>query len=211
MVATEKSVRVRKTQERAEVTKTKLIDVALKEFSERGFDAVSVRQIEVLAGVQRNLVSYHFGNKEQLWKAAAAGVITKLQRYTAERDHLIEDLSPRERVAYRVRSYVRFASQHPELNRLMVQEGKQKSWRLQWIAEEFLTPGLLSFRESVQADLGLTEEDFVHWYYLFVSTGAVFTMEPEAQILFGVDATSDAFVERHAEMMVEFLVSRLLA
>lgn len=211
MAATEKSVRKRRTQERTEVTKNKLIEVALKEFSERGFDAVSVREIEVSAGVQRNLVSYHFGNKDGLWKAAAAGVITKLQKFTAERAELIEDLPPRERVAYRVRSYVRFASQHPELNRLMVQEGKQNSWRLQWIVEEFLKPRVLNFRESVQSDLGLTEEEFVHWYYLFVSTGAVFTMEPEAKILFGVDATSDEFVSRHADMMVEFLVSRLVA
>ena len=210
MVATQASVRVRKTQERTEVTKRKLIDVALKEFSERGFDAVSVREVEALAGVQRNLVSYHFGNKNELWKAAAGEVITKLQRFTAERAELIDDLPPRERVAYRVRSYVRFTSKHPELNRLMVQEGKQKSWRLQWIADEFLKPGVLSMRESVQVDLGLTEEEFVHWYYLFVSTGAVFTMEPEAQILFGIDSTSDDFVSRHADMMVEFLVSRLV-
>lgn len=208
MVAVEKSVRKRKTQERTEVTKNKLIDTALKEFSERGFDAVSVREIEILADVQRNLVSYHFGGKDELWKAAVESVITKLQKFTAERTELIEDLPPRERVAYRVRSYVRFTAQHPELNRLMVQEGKQKSWRLQWIAEEFLKPGVLGLRESVQSDLGLTEEEFVHWYYLFVSTGAVFTMEPEAQILFGVDAASDQFISRHADMMVEFLVSR---
>lgn len=210
MAAAQKTTSQRKTQERTEVTKTKLIEVALKEFSERGFDAVTVREIEVLAGVQRNLVSYHFGGKDELWKAAATDIITKLRGYTSERAELMRDLPPRERVAYSVRSYVRFASQHPQLSRLMVQEGKQKSWRLEWIADEFLKPGMLNFREFVTADLNLTDEEFVHWYYLFVSSGAVFTMEPEAEILFGVDVNTDEFVSRHADLMVEFLMSRLL-
>lgn len=209
MAIAQKSTSKRKTQERAEVTKNKIIEVALREFSERGFDAVTVREIEVLAGVQRNLVSYHFGSKEDLWKAAASDVISKLQAFTSERTELMRDLPSRERVAYSVRSYVRFASKHPQLNRLMVQEGKQKSWRLEWIAEEFLKPGMLTSREFVTTDLHLTDEEFVHWYYLFVSSGAVFTMEPEAEILFGVDVKTDEFISRHADLMVEFLMSRV--
>ena len=181
----------------------------MREFSERGFDAVAVREIEVLADVQRNLVSYHFGSKEELWKAAASDVIKRLRGFTSERAELMKDLPPRERVAYTVRSYVRFASKHPQLSRLMVQEGKQKSWRLEWITEEFLKPGMLEFRDFVTADLNLTEDEFVHWYYLFVSSGAVFTMEPEAEILFGVDVMTDEFTSRHADMMVEFLISRV--
>ncbi|MEM7281888.1 MAG: helix-turn-helix domain-containing protein [Pseudomonadota bacterium] len=209
MEATQKSRRKRKTQERTEITKDKLIKVALREFSERGFDAATVREIEVLAGVQRNLVSYHFGNKDDLWKAAATEVISKLEGFTSERAELIRDLPPRERIAYSVRSYVRFAAKHPELNRLMVHEGKQKTWRLEWITSEFLKPAMENFREFVKADLDLTDDEFVHWYYLFVSSGMVFTMEPEAEILFGVNVNSDEFTSRHADMMVEFLMSRL--
>jgi len=80
-----KPVRKRRPQERAEATRRKLVEVALKEFSERGFDAVTVRDIEGAAGVQRNLLSYHFGNKEEMWKAAAAHVITKLQDFQEQR------------------------------------------------------------------------------------------------------------------------------
>ena len=71
-------VRRRRPQERAQVTRQKLLNVAIREFSERGFDAVTVRDIETLAGVQRNLLSYHFGSKEGIWKAAATHVLTQL-------------------------------------------------------------------------------------------------------------------------------------
>ncbi len=207
MTANEK--KVRRTQERAEITRGKLIAVALREFSERGFDAVTVRDVEVSAGVQRNLVSYHFGSKDDLWKAAAAEVISKLEGFTSERMEVMLDLPPQERVAYTIRSYVRFAAQNPELSRLMVQEGKQKSWRLEWITAQFLNPAMLTFRGFVKADLGLTDDEFVHWYYLFVSSGMIFTMQPEAALLFGVDVNREGFVDQHANMMVEFLMSRL--
>ena len=49
-------VKKRKTQERAEATKKKLLDAALKEFADRGYEAVTVRDIEALADVQRCLL-----------------------------------------------------------------------------------------------------------------------------------------------------------
>ena len=159
--------------------------------------------------MQRNLVSYHFDSKDDLWKAAAAEVISKLEGFTSERMEVMRDLPPQERVAYTIRSYVRFAAQNPELSRLMVQEGKQKSWRLEWITAQFLNPAMLTFRGFVKADLGLTDDEFVHWYYLFVSSGMIFTMQPEAALLFGVDVNREGFVDQHANMMVEFLMSRL--
>ena len=203
----EPAARKRKTQERAELTRSKLIDVALQEFSERGFDAVTVREIEVKAGVQRNLVSYHFGSKDELWKAAAAQVIGHLRTFTADRQELVRDLPARERVAYTIRSYVRFAAQHPELQRLMSQEGKQQSWRMHWLVDTFIRPGMDGLRALLGEELDLGDAEFMHWYYLFVSGGAsAFAMAPEARLLFDVDVTDEAFVTRHGDMMVRLLL-----
>jgi AcrR family transcriptional regulator len=43
-----------------------LIAAALKAFTPAGYDGVSVREIERKAGVNRGLVSYHFGTREVL-------------------------------------------------------------------------------------------------------------------------------------------------
>ncbi len=209
MTAVDKRTRKRRPQERAEITKRKLIETALREFSGRGFDAVTVRDIEVEAGVQRNLVSYHFGSKDELWKAAAADIMTKLEAFRAERAEVVRDLSIRDRIAYTLRSYVRFCAQHPELNRLMIQEGKQASWRMEWMVDHYHRPAMLGLRTLVEEGLELTDDEFVHWYYLFVSSGAmIFSLAPEAKLLFEVDVSEDALIDRHADMMVEFLMSR---
>ena len=54
-VAKTSAKRTRRTQERAETTRANLIDAGKLLFSERGFDAVSVRDLENAAGVKRNI------------------------------------------------------------------------------------------------------------------------------------------------------------
>ncbi|MEM6512865.1 MAG: TetR family transcriptional regulator [Pseudomonadota bacterium] len=201
--------RQRRPQERAEKTKKKLLDTAILEFSERGFDAVTVRDIEIRADVQRNLLKYHFGGKEGAWTAAASHLVDKLNTYMSPRDELLRDLSAHERVAYSIRSYVRYAAENPAFNRLMIQEGKHDSWRMHWLVDNFLNAEANALRERLKVDLGLTDEEFVHWHYIFAGGGAlIFSMAPEARRLFGIDVRSDEIIERHAQMMVDLLLSR---
>ena len=202
-----KPVRRRRPQERAEVTKQKLLKAALQAFSERGFDAVTVRDIEIAAGVQRNLVSYHFGSKEEMWKAAAAHVITELDEFAEGRRELVRDLSTTEWLAYTVRSYVRFSAEHPELNRLMIQEGKQDSWRIHWLVDEFLRPAMERLRLVVESHRKIDDQQFVHWYYVFVSGAMMFSMAPEAALLFDVDVYDEEIVDRHVETMATLLLN----
>ncbi|WP_438444510.1 TetR family transcriptional regulator [Gorillibacterium sp. sgz5001074] len=49
--------------------KRRLLEAAKRLFAKQGFDATSVRQICVEAGANVALVSYHFGGKEQLFRA----------------------------------------------------------------------------------------------------------------------------------------------
>jgi AcrR family transcriptional regulator len=54
---------------KAEKTREDLLIAGIQLFSEQGYEATSTRQVEALAGAQRNLMSYHFGSKERFWKA----------------------------------------------------------------------------------------------------------------------------------------------
>lgn len=210
MAAGKQGIRKRGPQERAEITKRKLIEVALREFSGRGFDAVTVRDIEVLAGVQRNLVSYHFGSKAELWKAAAAHNIKQFQAFTEQRRELMLDLtSAHERLVYLIRSFVRFNAKHPELNRLLLEEGTQESWRIEWLVENQVKPAMLKLKSLVEVDLGLSDEEFVNWYYLHIGGGAmIFSLAPEAKLLFGVNTLDEEVVNRHADMLTDLLLMR---
>lgn len=50
-------------------TAERILDAAEQLFADHGYDGVSTRAITELAGVRLNLLSYHFGTKEQLFRA----------------------------------------------------------------------------------------------------------------------------------------------
>ena len=54
---------------KAPQTKTRILDAAEVLFAQRGFDGVSLRDIAQRAGVQLALSHYHFGSKEDLFRA----------------------------------------------------------------------------------------------------------------------------------------------
>lgn len=53
-------------------TKSRILDAAQAEFSSLGFDGASIRGIAEKASVQLASVRYHFGSKDDLWRAVFA-------------------------------------------------------------------------------------------------------------------------------------------
>ena len=199
--------RKRRTQERAEVTRAKLVDSATRLFSEKGFDGVSVRDIETTAGVQRGLLVYHFGSKEAFWKAVADATFGLLRAEYRERLKILRDLSERERLAFVIRFHVRFYARHPELSRLMSQEAIHDSWRIRYLVEKHIKPSSEALKQAVMRSLGIDEDGFVHWYYIMVSASAtIFSFAPECELLFNRDSREEKMVEDHAEMLVSMLL-----
>jgi len=198
----------RRRQQRAVETRAALLDTAISAFSSRGFDGVSVRQLEEAAGVKRGLVGYHFGDKEQLWRSAVAELFAALRDQFGARVAALADVAPTEAARAAVRAFVRYSAAHPQLNRLMMQECTGDSWRVTCIVEEHVRPmleGLAAFIPEA-AKLLWGEQD-PHRYYLLVGAGAfVFSAEWECRQLFDVDPRGGAFVERHAELVADLLI-----
>ena len=57
---------MKRTKEEAELTKKKLIDIALTEFVKHGFENITLENIAAKAGVTRGAIYWHFNNKEDL-------------------------------------------------------------------------------------------------------------------------------------------------
>ncbi len=198
----------RKTQERTEITRGKLLDAASVIFSEQGYDGVSIRDLETAAGVQRGLLAYHFDDKPGLWKAAADRIFGLLQSEVASRIQILSDLPVAERLSAVIRFYVRFSAAHPEFSRLMTQEARQDSWRKDYMVENYVGEMTRALRGPVHEALGLDEDDFVHWFYMLVGASAtIFSHAPEARTLFGAEPLDEALIERHAELMVQMMVT----
>ena len=203
------SKRRRRPQERTEVTRNRLIGAGQQLFPERGFDAVSVRDLEACAGVKRNVLAYHFEDKENLWRASTDAIFGEMKTEFEQRLAIMKEVSGQDALAFIVRFYVYFHARNPRLSRLMSQEATLESWRLSYLIDRHIRPSTQQMEKLVQETEGLSREAFVHWYYIMISsTSTIFSFAAECEALFGVDPCKDDMVERHAEMLVSMLLNK---
>ncbi len=198
----------RRQQQRAIETRTALLDTATAAFSAKGFDGISIRQLEELAGVKRGLVAYHFSDKDHLWRAVVDRLFGELAQEFVARIEALVDIAPEEAARGMVRAFVRYSAAHPELNRLMMQESMSDSWRVGYIVDQHIRPLLDNLAgimpEAADRIWGSADP---HRYYTFIGASAfVFTAEQECRRLFGRSPLEDDFVERHADFVVALLL-----
>jgi AcrR family transcriptional regulator len=208
MPETAKSPTPRRQQQRALETRGVLLQSAIDAFSTQGFDSISVRQLEEIAGVKRGLVAYHFGDKEQLWRASVERLFTALAEDFMGRVSTLVDVAPAEAARAMVRAFVRYSAAYPAVNRMMMQECTSDSWRVDCIVEQHIRPMLAALYEALpEASALLWGDRDPHRYYLFIGAGAfVFSAEQECQRLFATDPRREVFVERHADMVADLLI-----
>ncbi len=196
------------THPKSEQTQQKLLEAGIRMFSENGYAATSTRQVQTAAGVQRNLITYHFGNKEAFWKACVTELFARINAVMGPAMQQARDIEPGERMRFVIRQFVRVSAAHPEMTRIMFDEGRCGDWRLYWIIDNHVS----SFFDLVtrlheeskprhRLDISLTQ-----FYYIIVGSAAVFAMAPECRQLTGEDPFDDSFVDTHADAIARLLV-----
>ena len=131
---------VRKQQQRSIVTQQKLLDAAIEAFSENGFKGTSTRDIAERAGVHHPLITYHFKNKDQLWRAATDYLFSAFTLSLARSLEEHRNMCPKERMSALIRLYVYYAKSHPALHKVMIQEASYPNARLDWLIDAHLKP-----------------------------------------------------------------------
>jgi len=199
----------KKTQERTELTRAKILDAATSLFSDQGYEGVTVSQIEKKAGVHRGLATYHFDDKPGLWKAVASGSFSAMRTEFEQRLKVMKELSHQERLALIVRFYVHFNAAHPEVSALMSHEARRKTWRIAYLIDNHVKPACESMEALSGEILRLDRDAFIHWYYILISASStLFYFAPECKMLFDVDSRAPEMVEKHAELLVEMLTGK---
>ncbi|AKS41381.1 TetR/AcrR family transcriptional regulator [Wenzhouxiangella marina] len=101
----------------ADRTRGQILDAAFDLFIDRGFAAVSIREIAVRSGVTKSLIHHHFGGKEALWEAVKEKAFG--QYYQDQKDDLDATDSPGPDLLIRgVTSYFEFLRDNPRVVRL---------------------------------------------------------------------------------------------
>ena len=130
----------RKQQQRSIVTQQKLLDAAIEAFSENGFKGTSTRDIAERAGVHHPLITYHFRNKEQLWRAAANHIFSRFTHTLGNAAQENANMCPKTRMSALIRAYVNYAKSQPAMHKVMIQEANYPNPRLDWLIETHLKP-----------------------------------------------------------------------
>jgi TetR/AcrR family transcriptional regulator len=196
----------RRQQQRSIRTKQKLLDAALEAFSENGFKGTSTRDIAERAGVHHPLITYHFKNKDELWRASAKYIFRDFISGLSEAQEKHANDCPKARFAAMIRIYVHYAASHPALHKIILQESSYPSKRLDWLIEKFLQP-LSEVAIGYVAELqekGVAPEGNPALIYnmIRVSSGGLIALALELKGSTGVDLTTTENLDQLADLII---------
>ncbi|MCI0517887.1 MAG: TetR family transcriptional regulator [Woeseiaceae bacterium] len=200
----------RKQQKRSLRTQEKLLEAALQAFSENGFKGTSTRDIAERAGVHHPLITYHFRNKEELWRAAADRVF---RRFNAELRQALErnaDKCAKTRMAAMIRTYVHYAAKQPALHKVIVQEASFSSSRLDWLTDTHLRPlyeaAVVHIAELQELGVAPKGDPALLFNMIRVSSGGLLALAQEIRGTSDVDLEALGAVDELADMIIRIFL-----
>lgn len=197
---------VRKQQQRSVVTQLKLLEAAIEAFSENGFKGTSTRDIAERAGVHHPLITYHFKNKDQLWRAAAHRVFNDFTESLANALANDNNPSPKARMSALIRAYIHYAKGQPAMHKVMVQEASYPNPRLDWLIETHLKPifestfGMLE--ELQRQGVAPQGNPAILFNMIRLCTGGLLALGNELKESSGIDVDDPATLDEIGDMIV---------
>lgn len=200
--------RTRKARTPRGEARERIVTAAVEAFAEKGFEAASTRDIAQRAGTDQGLVTYHFPNKDLLWRAAADRLFSVLGSRLDDRLASLSQADPRERVRGAIREYVRWVAEHPEFFRFLVDEGNLSNARTRWLVDTHLKPRFEFMKEAGLARAaGIDESAIPHAFFaLSGAAGLIFAVGSNCRRLTGLDPKKREAIEAHADFVADLLV-----
>lgn len=199
--------RKRAEQQRSLETRGAILDAAIAEFAERGFDGASIRSIAERLGLQHPLITYHYRSKDILWRAAAEHAFTQIREQWDTSAPESADLSPLARLREEYATLFRYTVVFPEFHRFMRQETFTNNPRLKWVAETVLAPllgRLIPQIVAAQQQGLLPKVDPILFHYMMVSlTATLSEFGPEMRVTSGLSAENATVIEAYWRLVDE--------
>jgi len=191
--------------------RSRILAAALQVFATSGFEGSSLRQIAQHAGVQHQLVVYHFKTKDALWREAVSSVFEEIwrERGLSQWAEQVRIQGPANALGEMLRAFAMFTARRPELHRLLSFEGQVDSERLDWLIETYIRPLYEISTAAIRAAqksgvVSAGEPGRLHYAVIgVITTSLVFSKEYRRMT--GLDPFLPAEVEKAVE-----LASRLL-
>lgn len=186
----------------------RIVAAAVDAFAEKGFEAASTRGIASRAGTDQGLLTYHFPNKDHLWRAAADRIFAILGKRLDERVTSLEQVDPKERTRSVIREYVRTVAAHPEFFRFLVDAGNRSNARSRWLVDTHIKPRFEFMKEHGLARATEIDDAAIpHAFYALAGSAAlIFAVAPNCRRLTGLDPRKRDAIEAHADFIAKLMV-----
>jgi TetR/AcrR family transcriptional regulator len=166
----------RRKQQRALKTKDAILNAALAEFAERGFDGASIRNIAERTGLQHPIITYHYRTKDLLWEAVAEHAFDQIRTLWDAEVVSNPKLTPVERLQKEYRMFLSFTLEHPDFHHFMLRESRPLNPRLPWLTTKLINPllnRLIPQIRAAQASAELPQGDPALIHYLLIGATSV--------------------------------------
>jgi AcrR family transcriptional regulator len=199
--------RKRAEQLRSIETRASILDAAIAEFAQRGFEGASIRAIADRLDLQHPLITYHYRSKDILWRAAAEHAFAQIRAEWDISAPERSELSPLQLLRREYTTLFRYTVAFPEFHRFMRQETLTNNPRLKWVAEAILAPlleRLLPQIIAAQKQGFLPSVDPILFHYMMVSlTATLSEFGPEMQVTSGLSSADPKVVEAYWRLVNE--------
>ena len=206
----EKAAPRRRQQRRSAITQQKLLDAAIDAFSENGFKGTSTRDIAERAGVHHPLITYHFKNKELLWRAAADHVFRDFGMTLASVMAGNASASPRERLVAMIRAYLRYAQKRPAVHKVVIMESAYPNPRLDWLVDNYLRPNFEAtigpIRNLQAAGLMPAGNPAMLFHLIRTSAGGLLGLNLEMKATSGIDLDDPGTLEELTDLVIRIFL-----
>jgi AcrR family transcriptional regulator len=194
-------------------TPNAILEAALQIFARDGFDGASIPAIARAASIGHPLVHYHFGSKENLWRAAVDYAFGDLRAGMTAVDVAASDLDPVETLKLLCRHFAGFTARHPQHTLLVLNEVRSGGERFDWLVETYLRPLHARVDRAIDAAVAsgrIRPVPAVHLASITIgATAHFFSTAPLVARLYDVDVHDAGVVESHTRWVLDILFDGL--
>lgn len=202
--------RINEREAQREATQSRILDAAITLFAQRGFSGASVSDVARACGAPVPLIMYHFKSKQGVWEAAVERLYARVNARLAEELEHTTGLTGLPFYKASIRAHIATLAAYPEHMRLLLQEGAERTARLEWLIDRHQKPlndKIISLIISAQADGLIAAGDPTH--LMFVLSGAFsmpIVLAPEYDILTGKNSIDSKQIEAHIDACLELIL-----
>ncbi len=199
-------------------TKEKIINAAVSEFSKGGYPGARVENIASNAGVNKAMIFYYFGSKEELYKKIIKKIISELFEVIKNSGGLIPDIKPEIFIENFTENYIRFFSGNREYMKIIGTDLIQNPINFKGALKNVFESDIKGIPLNIQNTFRewykqgkITEPEPMH-LFLNIMSLCIFPLIAKAfpEVIFDVDLENEKFIEERIRSVKNILKRGIL-